>query len=64
MLLVGHEPHLSRFASLLVSGRPDAALTLKKAGLCVLETGDLVAGRCASLGLLLPPRLLTRLAKV
>jgi len=63
VLLVGHEPDLSRLASLLICGRADADLTLKKAGLCVLDCGELVAGRCASLEWLLPPRLLTRLAK-
>jgi phosphohistidine phosphatase len=61
VLLVGHEPGMSLFASLLISGKPDADITLKKAGLCVLDTGELVAGRCASLELLLTPRLLLRL---
>ena len=60
VLLVGHEPDLSRLASLLISGRPDADLTLKKAGLCVLDTGELVAGRCASLNLLLTPKIMLR----
>lgn len=63
VLLVGHEPDMSRLASLLISGKPDADITLKKAGLCVLDAGELVAGRCASLGLLLSPRVLLRLAK-
>ena len=63
VLLVGHEPDLSRFASLLISGRPDVSLTLKKAGLCVLDAGELVAGRCASLEWLMAPRLLIRMAK-
>jgi phosphohistidine phosphatase len=63
VLLVGHEPGMSRFASLLISGKPEADLTLKKAGLCLLDAGDLVAGRCASLELLLTPKLLLRLAK-
>jgi phosphohistidine phosphatase len=62
VLLVGHEPGMSRFASLLISGRPDADVTLKKAGLCVLDTGELVAGQCASLELLLTPRLMLRIA--
>ena len=61
VMLVGHEPALSRFASLLISGRPTAGLTFKKAGLCVLDVVDLVAGQCASLEYLFPPRLLTRL---
>lgn len=62
VLLVGHEPGMSQFASLLIAGKPDADLTLKKAGLCVLDTGELVAGRCASLELLLTPRLMLRMA--
>jgi len=63
MLLVGHEPGMSLFASLLISGKPDADLTLKKAGLCVLDTGELVAGQCASLELLLTPKLMLRIAR-
>ena len=63
VLLVGHEPDLSRLASLLISGRPDADITLKKAGLCVLDAGEPAAGRCASLELLLSPKMLIRLAK-
>jgi len=56
VLLIGHEPGLSRLASLLISGKADADITLKKAGLCVLEAGELTVGRCASLELLVPPR--------
>jgi phosphohistidine phosphatase len=63
VMLVGHEPGMSAFASLLIFGRPDAHLTLKKAGLCVLDTGDLVAGQCASLELLLTPKVLLRIAR-
>ena len=63
VLLVGHEPDMSRFASLLISGEPDADLTLKKAGLCVLDAGDLVPDACATLELLLTPKLLIRLGK-
>lgn len=60
--LVGHEPDLSLFASLLISGKSDANLTLKKAGLCKLNTSQLVAGRCASLEFLLTPKVLLGLA--
>jgi phosphohistidine phosphatase len=63
LLLVGHEPGLSHLASVLISGKPEADLTLKKAGLCALRAGKLVAGRCASLELLLPPKLLLQLAR-
>lgn len=61
VLLVGHEPGMSQFASLLISGQTNAHVTLKKAGLCVLDTGELVAGQCASLELLLTPKLMLRL---
>lgn len=62
VLLVGHEPDLSEFASLLISGRVDYGMELKKGGLCRLDASPLSAGRCASLQLLLTPRILTRLA--
>ena len=61
VMLVGHEPGMSQFASLLISGRLNVDLTLKKAGLCVLDTGELVAGQCASLELLLTPKLMRRI---
>ena len=56
LLLVGHEPYLSRLVSLLVSGGITAAIQLKKGGLCKLETDALQAGRCARLLWLLTPR--------
>jgi phosphohistidine phosphatase len=38
ILLCGHEPHLSRFASRVLTGLPDKmALEFKKAGVCALE---------------------------
>ena len=36
---------------------------LSPVGLAVLDTGELIAGRCASLELLLAPRLLLKLAR-
>lgn len=62
VLGVGHEPGLSRLASFLISGRADADLTLKKAGLIVLDLQTVSAGRCASLEWLVPPRVLVRIA--
>jgi phosphohistidine phosphatase len=56
ILLVGHEPYLSRLVALLISGRDMAALELKKGGLCKLETGSLRFGRCALLAWLLTPK--------
>jgi phosphohistidine phosphatase len=55
VLLVGHEPGLSRLISLLVSGGTDAAIEMKKGGLCKLEAGELRHGRCAQLAWLLTP---------
>jgi phosphohistidine phosphatase len=56
VLLVGHEPHLSSLASLLLAGTPSVELVLKKGGLCRLEVSGLQAARCASLVWLLTPR--------
>ena len=56
VLLVGHEPYLSRLISLLVSGDADAAaVEMKKGGLCKLEVGELRHGQCARLAWLLTP---------
>ncbi|MGA3266312.1 MAG: phosphohistidine phosphatase SixA [Verrucomicrobiota bacterium] len=55
VLLVGHEPFLSRFISLLVSGGADATIEMKKGGLCKLEVENLRLGHCARLAWLLTP---------
>jgi phosphohistidine phosphatase len=55
VLLVGHEPHLSEFISVLISGSPDSQIELKKGGLCKLSSDDLIFGQCAMLHWLLPP---------
>ena len=56
VLLVGHEPYLSRLISLLVSGSLDAtAIEMKKGGLSKLEVGELRHGQCARLAWLLTP---------
>ncbi len=56
VLLVGHEPYLSKLISLLVSGDTDVQITLKKGGLCKLAIESLKHGRCASLEWLLTPK--------
>ena len=56
LLLVGHEPYLSRLASLLISGVEDMAMDLKKGGLCKLEAATLQPGKCAHLEWLLTPK--------
>ena len=55
ILLVGHEPYLSRLISLLISGDCAIPITLKKGGLCLLSTKSLHYGRCATLEWLLTP---------
>jgi len=56
VLLVGHEPHLSELISVLVTGESDAAIELKKGGLCKLSTDRLAFGQCATLNWLLTPK--------
>lgn len=55
LLLVGHEPYLSKLTSLLVS-ESDIAMDFKKAGLCKLKTDGLQFGRCAKFCWLLTPK--------
>jgi len=61
VLLVGHEPYLSQLVSVLTTGGSDAAIELKKGGLCKLTTDKLSFGRCATLHWLLTPKLLREL---
>ena len=56
ILLVGHEPDLSRLVSLLITGGPLLQMDFKKGGLCKLEADKLWAGQCATLACLLSPR--------
>jgi phosphohistidine phosphatase len=56
VLLVGHEPDMSRLVSLLTSGRPDMQIDFKKGALCKLETEKLTAGQCARLIWLVTPK--------
>ncbi|HEX5400444.1 MAG TPA: hypothetical protein VFY06_15455, partial [Verrucomicrobiae bacterium] len=55
VLLVGHEPYLSGFISLLVTGNECTAVEMKKGGLGKLEADTLRPGRCAKLAWLLTP---------
>jgi phosphohistidine phosphatase len=55
ILLVGHEPSLSRLISILLSGHDKSAVTLKKGGLCKLTTESLAFKRCATLEWLMGP---------
>ena len=56
VLLVGHEPYLSGFISLLCLGGPGLPLTMKKGALCRLEVEAPSCGKCATLEWLLQPR--------
>ena len=62
VLLVGHEPWLSRFISQLVAGHSGSAIELKKAGLCKLSVESLRHDRCATLHWLLTASQLLRIA--
>ena len=56
ILLVGHEPFLSRLIALLSSGDTTATIDMKKGSLCKLEAEELEYGHCATLKWLLTPR--------
>jgi phosphohistidine phosphatase len=58
LLLVGHEPDLSRLVSVLVTGGSEAAIELKKGGLCKLTAEKLSFGQCSILNWLLTPKLI------
>jgi phosphohistidine phosphatase len=62
VLLVGHEPYLSRLISTLLTGGPNLSVVMKRGGLCALDVDTLRFGRCAILISLLSPRELRRLA--
>lgn len=62
LLLVGHEPYLSRLISQLTSGYENTAIDFKKGGLCKLETEKLRPGKCAQLAWLLTPKQMKAMA--
>jgi phosphohistidine phosphatase len=63
IVLVGHEPFLSRLISILLSGRDDLAIELRKGGFCKLSIKNLAFDKCATLDCLLTARQLARLGK-
>jgi phosphohistidine phosphatase len=63
ILLVGHEPDLSRMISVLLSGDPGLAVTMKKGSLCKLVAAPLRPGRCATLEWLLTPKQMLCMAR-
>lgn len=63
IVLVGHEPCMSRLISILLTGQDGMDMELKKAGVCKLTMEKLVLGKCACLQWLLTPRQMARLGK-
>jgi phosphohistidine phosphatase len=63
IVLVGHEPFMTRLISILLSGKDDLSIDLRKGGFCKLSVTKLCFGRCACLDWLLTPRQLARLAR-
>ena len=55
ILLVGHEPSLSSLISVLISGRTEASMVMKKGGLCRISVDTIRFGKCGTLEWLLPP---------
>ena len=62
ILLVGHEPHLSRLVAALVAGGSALGLNFKKAGLCKLSVELRQQSAVAQVDWLLTPRHLEKLA--
>jgi phosphohistidine phosphatase SixA len=60
-LLVGHQPHFGRLFGLLVSGRADLEIPIKKAALAAFEAPADPSLGPAELKFSLPPRLLEKL---
>ncbi|HEX4263597.1 MAG TPA: phosphohistidine phosphatase SixA [Verrucomicrobiae bacterium] len=58
VILVGHEPYLSGFISLLCTGGPGLPIVVKKGALCRLDIQVLSCGKCAKLDWLLQPRVI------
>ncbi len=63
LALVGHEPMLSSFVSFLMTGSPEAAIDLKKGGVCLLSAADFRRERRAALQWLLTPAIMVELSK-
>jgi phosphohistidine phosphatase SixA len=55
LMIVGHEPDLSMLISILLTGKGDAQIHLKKTGLCYLIVGNLIDDKCATLEWLIDP---------
>ena len=63
LAIVGHEPYLSTFVSLLTAGGSPVEMTFKKGGVCHLSTDDLHHTHKATLEWLLTPGVLVELGE-
>jgi len=63
IVLVSHEPFMTRLISALLSGKDALSIELRKGGCCKLSVNNLRFGACASLEWLMTPRQLAKLAK-
>ena len=63
ILLVGHEPLLSRTVSFLLSGKAGAQIQFKKGGLCCLEVDGMPPHKSAALKWALAPKHLRLMAR-
>lgn len=61
IVIVGHEPHLSSFASYMLSGKTESFIDLKKSGIIALELESFAQAEAGSAQLLysIPPKFLT-----
>lgn len=57
LLLVGHEPHISQFISMLLVGNLDARIDIRKASLACVEVSTPVRPRAGTLKWLLTPEI-------
>jgi len=62
LAVVGHEPHLSSFISILLTGNLDMIVNLKKGGVCLMTLESSSPGGEATLEWLMTPRQLIGLA--
>ncbi len=63
LAIIGHEPYLTTFVSLLVASGSPVDLDLKKGGVCRLSTDDLHHTRHAALEWLLTPGVLVEISE-
>jgi phosphohistidine phosphatase len=63
IVLVGHEPFLSRLISILLSGKDTVPIELRKGGFCKLSITELGFGPCGCMEWLLTASQLARMGK-